>query len=36
MNTCVNLWKNLAKFFLEREMFGIEVVEKIKAQIFFQ
>ena len=33
MNTFSHLWQYLAEFFLEREMFRIKVVEKIKTHV---
>ena len=35
MKSFSNLWKYLADFFLECEMFRIKVVEKIKTDILF-
>jgi hypothetical protein len=35
MKTCVHLWKYLAEFFLEWEMFQTKVVEEIKTHILF-
>jgi len=35
METNIHFWSYLAKFFLEREMFQTEVVEKIKIRILF-